>query len=266
MQIRILVLSMALVGCTASPSSTPAAPTDATASQDPDTDSDTRTDTPAGPVAWRSAWPTGSGAYVEGAETGGRLLTLDGIRAAGPASTCGSGQRFSGKAVLWLPPGLDETFLPAPRVTAALVERAAWRLAEVAPDDGAIAPGVEDPDPALHRGIRVRSVRKIRRKGPPFQVVLGERDREILVAITDRDAKERVGGIHLTRSSEEPLTWGVVPPADLDGDGTPELVIYGDGEASGFRAVLGIDLLRGTVTARSFEEHGPVTCPSGTDP
>lgn len=256
MRYSVLATLLLLTACTGSPpATTPPAETDTPPAAPPQTPP-----TPTAPpeVPWRAVWTVDGGSVVdEIPEPDGRLLAPTGSTPAGEASPCGEAHRYGTRAMLWLPPGEPITFLKAPMVSAALVERASWRLAEVAPDTQAIAPGVDSPDPALHQGIRVRSVRKIRRQGAPFQIVLGERGTDVLIAITDRDAKKRMGGLRLERSSDAPMRFGVIPPADIDGDGKTEFVIYGDGESGGFRAVLEINLVTGRTTERWFEESPP---------
>lgn len=211
-------------------------------------------------LPWRSAWPVGEGVASD-AGGSGRLLDAGGSAVADPGPACGELRRFDGQGALWLPSGEPISFTKAAAVPAALVERAAWRLSEVGSEGTAVLPGVEAPDPAIHRGVRVRSLRKIRRQGPPYQVVLGERGSQVLVALTDRDASIRHDGLALQRSGSEPQVLGIVPAVDLDGDQDPEITVHGDGEAGGFRAVISVDLVRGTLTLRSFEERGTVSCP-----
>lgn len=208
-------------------------------------------------VSWRSAWPVDGGVVVPGGSEG-RLLGLEGTVDVSSAAACGDAARFAAEGVLWLPPGEPVSFFKTPTVTAAIVERAAWRLADlVGPGEG-ITPGVTVKDPALHWGIRVRSVRKVRRQGPPWQVVVGERGPDVLVALTDRDADKLVNGVVLRRSASTSMDTVVIPPADLDGDGSEELVVAGDASGGGFRAVLGVDLKQGLLDVRSFEEgHAP---------
>ncbi|MFK7926808.1 MAG: hypothetical protein AB8H79_01370 [Myxococcota bacterium] len=208
---------------------------------------------------WSAAWPHAQGSVV--ATASGRLLAAGGTRPVVESKPCGSEMWVPGAAVLRLPDGEPLSFLKAPMVTAAVVERASWRLADVIGERKGIQPGIETPDPAIHQGIRVRSVLKVRRKGPPWQVVVGERENTVIVALADKEAETLIAGVLLERSDGEPVSLAQVPPADLDGDGEQELVVYGDGPTGGLRAVLRVDLLDGGLSVLSFEERGPVSCP-----
>ena len=256
------LFTLALAGCTGSLSSAPSSvPTEATDAPEP-----------AGPVLhspsspaqlaalpWRSAWPAGEGVVAD-TDAAGRLLTPEESVAVSPGAQCGSLHHFPAQGKLWVPAGDPIAYEKAPAVSAALVERSAWRLAEVGPESKAVLPGVQAPDPAIHLGVRVRSVRKVRRQGPPYQLVLGERNDQVLIALTDTDASTRLDGLALQRSGRDPVLLGIVPAHDLDGDDHPEVVVYGDGEQGSLRAVISIDLLRGTLELRSFEGHDPVRC------
>ena len=211
-------------------------------------------------VPWRSAWPAGEGRVAfDGAPTG--LLVSDaGTAPVVGAQPCGALQQTEGSGALWLPTGEPVTHPPAAVVTAALVERAGWRLAEVIGPGAGIAPGVDAPDPAVHNGILVRSIRKIRRKGPPWQVVVGERRSQVVVALTDKDVDQVKAGVVLERTRAGLLDLWSLPAHDMDGDGTPEVLVVGDGADGGLRAVFSVDLDRGELTLRTLEERGPVTC------
>jgi hypothetical protein len=192
----------------------------------------------------------------------GRLLSGTGTTEVPAGTLCGDLHRVAGTGALWLPPGPALDYPPAPVVSAALVERAAWRLADVLGPGPGITPGVDAPDPALHHGIRVRSIRKVRRQGPPWQVVVGERRDQLVVALTDRDADQVEGGLLVQRTHTGLVDLSSLPAEDLDGDGTTEVVIVGDGPDGGLRAVLRADLVSGALELVSFEERGPVSCPS----
>lgn len=168
---------------------------------------------------------------------------------------CGSGTKIEGSWAIWAPTLGDVTFVKPPMVTASLVERASWRLAEIVPPTTAIQPGVDAPDPALYQGIRVRSVRKIRRNGPPWQAVIGERGSNLLIAITDREVKTIASSAVIARSQAAPAHFSMTPPVQLDGEGDPEILFFADSDATGFRAVFSIDLTTGRLTRRSFDER-----------
>lgn len=211
-------------------------------------------------VPWRSAWPAGEGRVAFDAQANGRLFAGSGTTEVGPTTPCDGLSAAAGAGALWLPPGETWSYPPAPVVSAALVERAAWRLADVLGPGPGITPGVDAPDPALHRGIRVRSIRKVRRKGPPWQVVVGERRSELVVALTDKDADAVKAGVIVERTREALVDLASLPAQDLDGDGTTEIVVVGDGAAGSLRAVFTVDLVEGQLTLRSYEEHEPVSC------
>jgi len=175
---------------------------------------------------WSAAWPHAGGSVVSSAT--GRLLSSTGTQPLVDPQPCGSQMRVDEPAVLRLPPGDALAFLKAPTGAAAVVESASGRLAEVIGERKGIQPGIETPDPALHQGIRVRTVRKVRRKGPPWQVVVGERAQTVIVALADKEAETPIAGVLLARTGTEPLSLAQVPPADLDGDVPPALVVYGE--------------------------------------
>jgi hypothetical protein len=212
-------------------------------------------------VAWRSAWPVGEDRVAFDATQPGRLLGNTGTTEVTALAPCGDLHVATGRGVLWLPAGEGVDEPPAPVVSAALVERAAWRLADVLGPGPGIAPGVDAPDPALHRGIRVRSIRKVRRQGPPWQLVVGERRDQIVVALTDKDADGVMAGVVIQRQREGLVELSSFPAIDLDGDGSIEVVVAGDGAQGGVRAVLQADLATGALVLRSFEERAPVVCP-----
>jgi hypothetical protein len=211
---------------------------------------------------WRPVWPhpEGSGGVVDEAADG-RVLGREGSREAAPGGSCGTLTVLSRGGLLWLPAGPEIAFRPAPVVSAPVVERAAWRLAEALGPPAGVVPGTAEADPAIHRGVRVRAVHKIRRQGPPWQVVVGERGDRVLVALTDREAEGLEGSLHLrrtTRGTEQTLQ--LVPPADVDGDGHNEVVVAGDGPDGHFRAVIQPDLMTGELVLEGFVERGPVRC------
>jgi hypothetical protein len=147
-------------------------------------------------------------------------------------------------------------------VGAAVVEKATWRLSEVFGPNEGIQPGADAKDPAIDRGVRVRSVRKIRRQGPPWQVIVGERRDKIGVAFADKDADKLVNGVVLQVGIPGPFDIASLPVEDLDGAEGLELVVYGDGPSGSFRVVFGADLATGALTLLSFEEQARITCPA----
>ena len=263
------LLAGALGACTSGSSSTSSTGAATPPAEDTDAATEAATDeravSPSSPetlsgAPWAAAWPVEGGVVVPSGS--GRLLSASGTSVVEGGTPCGdAGVKVAGEGVLHLPEGEALTFHKAPAVSAALVERAAWRLADIASPTEGIVPGVDAPDPALHQGIRVRSVRKLRRQGAPFQLLLGERDADVLVALTDKEASRVLAGQVLRRSDDAPMELAIIPTEDLDGDGTQEAVVFGDGSSGHFRAVLEVDLVRGGLSVRTFEEHAPVSCP-----
>ena len=177
----------------------------------------------------------------------GVLLTQGGlVSQPNWAGSCGALRRgrVVDAPVLMVPSQALMRFPKAPAVQAAVVERAAWRLGEVmgAPK-GIELGGRTVASPAEHRGIRVRSVRKTRRQGPPWMVVVGQRDDEISVALTDKEATKVLASVVIQVPEVETLRLRTVPVHDLNQDGQQELVVFADGaDGSGVRAVFDVDM------------------------
>lgn len=196
----------------------------------------------------------------------GLLLTQAGLDAQPEWSgSCGSLRRGAVEEapVLLVPAERPMSFPKAPAVQAAVVERAAWRLGEVmgAPE-GIEVGGRRVTSPAEHRGIRVRSVRKTRRNGPPWMVVVGQRDEQIAVALTDKEASETVASMVIDVPQVKNLRLRTVPVADFNQDGTQELVVFADGvDGSGMRAVFSVDMgPKGAVGLDGVQTRGPLDC------
>ncbi|MFT7520648.1 MAG: hypothetical protein ACI9MC_002798 [Kiritimatiellia bacterium] len=253
MRARWGLLAMLSLGCTGANSTEPVAEVDGVPG--PMTAEVNRAS------SWRPAWPVHGGVVVGGPATG-LLLDRQGAKPAQVIGPCGADwTKLQGDGVLLIAGDQPVEFRKTPVVTAALVERAGWRLGEVVGDDAGIAPGGGDiPDPAQHRGIKVRSVRKIRRSGPPWQVVVGEWRDQVVVALTDKDTSRLLDGARLQRTNSEVVRLASLPVHDLDGDGTSELVVYADGDRGGLRAVYRIDLERGKLELMTFEERATLTC------
>lgn len=212
-------------------------------------------------VPWRSAWVAGDRAVVPGAAPSGRLVDGKGLRAAATEQRCGQAPSFDGTAMLWLPDGPEEKYLPPAMVAAAVVERAAWKLGEVLGPPEGVLPGVDSKDPTLHQGIRVRAVNKLRRPGPPWQAIVGERGARVGIAIADSTASKLASGLVLRRSTDAPVEISVSTGGDVDGDGLDDLVIAGDGPKGSFRAVVSVLGHEGRAVLRSFEEAPELGCP-----
>lgn len=194
------------------------------------------------------AWPMGDGlAWVPAS---GRLVTPSGAVAVTVTDGCAGGWTVptDQPPVAWLAEGEPITFSPAPSLQAATVERVAWRLAEVmGPREGLRPGGRVDMDPALFDGVEVRSVRKTRRQGPPVLVAVGDRDGQAVVAILDRDAAAVLASDVIALDEAAAAQPSTLPIQDLDGDGTLDLVVWGDVRGTevirpGFRAVYRVDL------------------------
>ncbi len=162
----------------------------------------------------------------------GRVVTSSGIEALNGVS-CGTAVRAPWTAtvrpVLAVGSGETLTFPKAPAVEAATVERMAWKMAEfLGPPRGIVPGGPGERDPARDQGVLVRSVRKTRTNGPPVLVAVGYRDADLAVLITDREGERVLASVRVEwpEESGEPQ---VLPVADFDGDGAPELVVYGEG-------------------------------------
>lgn len=165
--------------------------------------------------------PSCQGASVDQAVA--RLLTpvgVQGLQAPLPAH-----------ALAGLPAGEILDFPKAPANAAATVERASWRLAELlGPRQGLVPGGATESDPALHQGIRVRSVRKTRRQGPPMLVVVGDREDQLVIALMDKEASEVLASDVITGPAPAWERAGATPLWDLDGDGSRELVLWADAQ------------------------------------
>jgi hypothetical protein len=211
-------------------------------------------------VPWRAAWRVDDGVVVPGAQPSGFVVDLKGVRAAEPAGVCGQAPKFAGKGLIWLPSGEASEFTPPAMVTAPIVERASWRVAEVLGPPEGVLPGVESKDPTLFQGIRVRAVHKLRWAGPPWQVVVGERKGRVGIAVSDPGVNRLVSGVVLNRTTDAPVEIWVTTGADLDGDGVADLVVGGDGPEGAFRAVVSVVGFEGEAVLRSFEEQPVLRC------
>lgn len=177
-----------------------------------------------GAVFWRDgqASRVGGGSAVLGA-TGAATVSEGGPGACGGVQITGAPER----AAIALPARLTaaaQSPPEAPSNPAYLVERAAWRLDEQLPARDAFSPATSAPDPALQRGVHVASAVKTRRPGaPPVIVASGARECHGVVAVLDADASAALVADRLDDLCE-PLA--LLPAADLDGDGTREIVAW----------------------------------------
>ena len=172
---------------------------------------------------------------------------------------------MEGGAVLQVPNTAPATFPKAPAVQAAVVERASWRLGELMGAPGGIEiGGAKSSSPAEHRGILVRSVRKTRRTGPPWLVIVGQRGSKVGVVLADKLATESYKSAVFEVPEAAQLRIRTLPVWDLNGDGKRELVLYADGaDGSGVRMVIGVDLKsEGSIKLEGMVSNGPIHCPS----
>lgn len=214
---------------------------------------------------WQPAWSLNGRALV--GEKDGPLLTRSGIEDA-PVWVERCGPWRSARVVdpvLQVPSVGLKPFPKSPAVQAAVVERAGWRLGEkMGAPQGIEIGGDKATAPAEYRGIRVRSVRKTRRKGPPWMVIVGQREKQVGVLLTDKLATETYASLVLEVPEVQNLRIRTVPVLDLNGDGTQELVLYADGaDGSGVRIVLNVDLShKGSVELEHKVSQGPIDCGS----
>jgi hypothetical protein len=130
--------------------------------------------------------------------------------------------------VLSLPDGLVPTSAPQkpPTNPAGLVEAAAWRIDETLPAPDRFTPNATATDPARQRGVALGSLVKVRRQhAPPILLAAGTRDCTGAFVILDHEGKTVLDRLLL------PGACGmgrVLPPADLDGDGSMETAWFSE--------------------------------------
>lgn len=196
------------------------------------------------PTDWELAWPVLEGTIVS-APTG-HLYTEKGLIPY-QASTCGSWYFTETKGGIFTTASASNPKLPpTPAVQAAVVERAAWKLGEILGDDDSLALGGRaEKDPATHKGIRVRSVKKTRRQGPPVLAVTGQRRGSIIAAITNRNATETLSSVVFDVDGPPWTNATTMPIADYNQDGQLDWLIYGQhGQGQMYRALIQVDLTR----------------------
>ena len=174
------------------------------------------------------AWPAPNGTFVQ--QQAGVLVTHHGTVTYKDAKPCVEGwfEAPIKDGLITFPVAPMVTFEPSPAVQAATVERVSWRLRQALPASNQIQlGGISDIAPAVSDGLLVRSVRKYRRSGPPVLAVLGVLDNTLIVALTDRDAAKTLAtAVETVPTPSMPTP---LPISDLNGDGTPEWLIYSDG-------------------------------------
>ena len=137
-----------------------------------------------------------------------------------------------------------------PAVPAALVERAGFRMRDVLGG----SPGPEI-DPVRGAGVSVRSLVKMRRKlAPPVYLasatlgafgipgpngvsrVESPEDCKAAIAVLDADAGKTLASVLLPAAEATCAVPVLAPPVDLDGEGTPDVLVHGQSGKQGFRA------------------------------
>lgn len=194
---------------------------------------------------WSSSWPVDKGLFVS--KRTGVLIGEKGVFQVGErAEICGNGFVLSDQrgGILLTQSGTPTEFPKSPAVQAAFVERAGWRLGELLGKPKGILPGGEQVnEPALHQGIRVRSVAKTRRSGPPWMTIVGQRGPDIGVLLTDKSVTKVFASTIISHASVPTMSLRTLPVWDVDGDGDQELVIYADRpDGGGLRAVVDVEL------------------------
>lgn len=179
-----------------------------------------------GAVFWRDsvAYQLGGG----GEAVGPRGRTT--LRVREPRSTFCGGVAVDDApphAVLVLPEGRVGDVPQKPSVIpASTVEAAAWRMDELLPGRDRFTPVNPDAAPALQRGVEVGSVVKVRRYGgPPVVLVGGRRGSVGGLVLVDHTASTVQAQLLVDGFESTPR---VLPPTDLDGDGSLETALFTD--------------------------------------
>ena len=219
---------------------------------------------------WSPAWPLSEDTYQLQSATGS-VVSVRGIALASKAEPCGKLWRVSHDVplLLQLAPSGPVEFLPAARVPGAIVERAAWRFAEVMgqQEERLQAPGA-NRDPAAYQGIRVHSVRKTRRQGPPVWLSMASRDEVVAVAVLDRHAETVLASATLQVPIRYRHKLSTLPVTSLEKEQALRWVIWGqgtaaaDGKIPAFRAVLAVDLaVKPALSLLSSQRTDGAVCP-----
>lgn len=150
--------------------------------------------------------------------------------------------------------------IPAPEkaapVTAALAERASFRMREVI---GAEASAYPEADRAS--GVALRSMIKVRQDlAPPVYLVVATRgqhgipqpgggvspvkdprDCQASLAILDAEMEKVIASIPVDGATVSCAVPSLLSPVDKDGDGGRDIIVHGQSEGSGFRQWFAID-------------------------
>ena len=212
-----LVLALLVVACSGAPAADPVDPAKPTL--------------PPPAEGWGAVFHRGGVAVQVGG--GGQLVGPRGVGegSLGDAGACGGRVVTGGPEhpVLALPRGVTPAGAPEKPAAnpAPVVEAAAWRVDEALPEPDRFTPrSPEEAQPARQRGVALGSVVKVRRYGgPPVLVASGTRDCNGLLAVLSSDAGERLATIEVPGGC---AMGRVLPPADLDGDGTLETAYFSD--------------------------------------
>ena len=209
-------------------------------------------------------FPTTDGGWVIPAGAG-RIATAGGVVAAPAGTPCGAGVKIQSadEVVAFLPAGAPVAYGESPATMAVHVERFAWRIADVLGPRAGLQPGgVTEVDPSVWQGVRVRSVKKTRRSGPPVLVGVGDRDGAVAVVVADRDVDKVLGSVVFPDAPGHLPVPATLPAFDADGDGLLDVFVYGKGDAGVFRARVVIDPGEPVRVAGSpAVGSAPVACP-----
>lgn len=154
--------------------------------------------------------------------------------------------------------------LPAPTkaapVSAAMVEKAGFRMKDVLVPATAAPAAPSAPDAAKAGGVYVRSVVKVRRQAaPPIYVVTATGDEvgagrydgpadvrkgencKAALGLLDDKGEKLLSSVPLAAATKTCAVPVVVPPIDRDGDGVLDVLIHGQNGAAGFRSWFRLD-------------------------
>lgn len=193
----------------------------------------------------------GDNAVVRGTFTGPvKVWGPDGTVDRQPMAAPGGNTFVGAKGPLWRVDHDVPAPAKAPIVTAVMVERAGFRMKDLL---GTTSTGALDP--AKAGGVYVRSTVKVRRKlAPPIYVIAATGDdvgagrmggppdvragSNCIAGVGTMDSKgdALISGVKLEAATRLCVVPQLVPPIDLDGDGTLDILAYGQDGTKGFRA------------------------------
>ena len=214
----------------------------------------------ASPPAWTSAWPVDGGGWaVEQLPDNWRMVGTAHIGPVSSDRSCGDWTvlKTDLPALGLAGPGPAQALPTSPAVAAPILERAAWRMAELVPSDRLVL-GQDPKDPSRHHGLQVGSLRKTRRShAPPVYLGAAARDGRVIVTLLDQAAETVL--THLIFPVENATVAYSLPVTDITGDGQLETVIWSD--APPFRALVHVDLAQSGLILVHVDVHDPVRCP-----